>query len=69
MKKLKNESKEKATHTHYQVGSKVRKAIKDIGGTMPESLPTPKRSIKQIEKEYMKKLKAKAKRNRLILDK
>ena len=48
--------------------TKVRKAIKDIGGTMPEDLPTPKKSIKQIEKEHMKKLKEKAKQNRLILD-
>lgn len=68
LKKLKNKTKKKATHTHYQVGSKVRKAIKDIGGTMPEDLPTPKKSIKQIEKEHMKKLKEKAKRNKLILD-
>ena len=30
--------------------TKVRKAIKDIGGTMPEDLPTPKKSIKKIEK-------------------
>lgn len=68
LKKIKNKSKETATHTHYQVGSKVRKAIKDIGGTMPEDLPTPKKSIKQIEKEHMEKLKKKAKQNELILD-
>ena len=68
LKKLKSKSKEKATSTHYQVGSKVRKAIKDIGGTMPEDLPTPKKSIKQIEKEHMKKLKEKARKNMLILD-
>lgn len=47
---------------------KARKAIKDIGGTMPEDLPTPKKSIKQIEKEHMKKLKEKARKNKLILD-
>ena len=62
------QGEEKANHTHYQVGSKVRKAIKDIGGTMPEDLPTPKKSIKQIEKEHMKKLKEKARKNMLILD-
>ena len=38
-------------NTHYEVGRKVRKAIKDIGGTMPEDLPTPNKSIKQIEKD------------------
>ena len=35
---------------------------------MPEDLPTPKKSIKQIEKEHMKKLKEKARKNKLILD-
>lgn len=42
--KLKRENvktKEKANQTHYTVGTTVRKAIKDIGGTMPEDLPTP----------------------------
>ena len=43
----------KATATHYEVGSKVRKAIEDIGGTMPEDLPRPEKSIKQIEKEQL----------------
>ena len=47
----------KATATHYEVGSKVRKAIEDIGGTMPEDLPRPEKSIKQIEKEQLKRLK------------
>lgn len=62
------QGEEKANHAHYHIGSKVRKAIKDIGGTMPEDLPTPKKSIKQIEKEHMKKLKEKARKNKLILD-
>ena len=43
----------KANKTHYEVGRKVRKAIEDIGGTMPEDLPTPKKSLKQLEKEKM----------------
>lgn len=38
-----------AKKTHFEVGKKVRKAIKDIGGTMPENLPTPEKSIQQIE--------------------
>ena len=41
----------KANSTHYEVGKKIRKAIADIGGTMPEELPTPKKSLKQLEKE------------------
>ena len=37
--------------THYTVGKTVRKAIEELGGTMPENLPTPKKSIQQLEKE------------------
>ena len=48
-----------ANSTHYEVGRKVRKAIADIGGTMPEDLPTPKKSLKQLEKEKNNKLKLK----------
>lgn len=68
LKKSKVENKTKANHIHYEVGRKVRKAIKDIGGTMPEDLLTPKKSIKEIEKAHMKRLKEKAKNNNLILD-
>lgn len=44
--------KEKANQTHYEVGKAVRQTIKDLGGTMPEDLPTPDKSIKQIEREH-----------------
>ena len=67
--KLKRENvknKEKANQTHYTVGTTVRKAIKDIGGTMPEDLPTPEKSIKQVEKEQLKRLKDK--KTKLMLD-
>ena len=43
-------SKEAANRTHYEVGAKVRQTIKELGGTMPEDLPTPERSIHQIER-------------------
>ena len=43
--------KEAANRTHFEVGEKVRQTIADLGGTMPEDLPTPKKSIKQIESE------------------
>lgn len=46
--------KEAANQTHYEVGAKVRQTIKELGGTMPEELPTPVKSIKQIEKEQKK---------------
>ena len=40
-----------ANKTHYEVGSKIRNTIKELGGTMPEDLPKPGKSLKQIEKE------------------
>jgi DNA-damage-inducible protein D len=43
--------KEAANQTHFLVGKKVRQTIKELGGTMPEDLPTPQKSIKQIERE------------------
>lgn len=46
-----------ANRTHLEVGQRVRETIKDLGGTMPEDLPTPDKSIKEIEKQEKKKLK------------
>lgn len=57
-----------ATAVHYSVGKEVRDAIGKIGGTMPEDLPTPDKSISQLEKEHMKRLKEKAKNGQLMLD-
>ncbi len=51
------QGKEKANQTHYEVGRKVRQTIAELGGTMPEELPTPEKSIKQIESERKKRLK------------
>jgi DNA-damage-inducible protein D len=47
--------KKAACDTHYEVGAKVRKTIKELGGTMPEDLPTPEKSVKQLEAEQKKK--------------
>lgn len=46
--------KDKANRTHYEVGKKVRQTIEELGGTMPEDLPTPDKSIKKIESERKK---------------
>lgn len=51
LKNNKVNSEEEACHTHNRVGKAVRKAIEELGGTMPENLPTPKKSIKELEKE------------------
>ena len=48
-----------ANKTHYEVGSKIRNTIKELGGTMPEDLPTPEKSLKQLEKEKKKLLEVK----------
>ena len=45
-----------ACKTHNKIGKIVRKAIKEAGGTMPEDLPTPEKSLKQLEKENKKML-------------
>ena len=45
-----------ANEAHYEVGSKIRNTIKELGGTMPEDLPTPKKSLKQLEKENKRSL-------------
>ena len=44
-------SEQVATATHYNVGRIVRKAIKEMGGTMPEDYPTLEKSLKQLERE------------------
>ena len=45
------QGKQEANKTHFEVGKKVRDTIKDLGGTMPEDLPTPEKSIQQLERE------------------
>ena len=50
------QTEKEANKTHYNVGAKVRKTIKELGGTMPEDLPTPEKSLKQLEKEKNKSI-------------
>lgn len=61
--KLKRENikgKYNANKTHYEVGQKVRQTIKELGGTMPEDLPTAD-SIKKLERQKKKELEDKDK--------
>ncbi len=46
--------KREANQTHYEVGRKVRDTIRDLGGTMPEHLPTPESSIQQLALQQKK---------------
>ena len=39
-----------ANSVHYEVGREVRNSIKRLGGTMPEDLPTPNKSLKELDK-------------------
>jgi DNA-damage-inducible protein D len=58
MKREKVQGKERANATHFTVGRKVREfIINELGGTPPEKLPTPKKSIKQLQIEEQKRLK------------
>ena len=57
--KLKNDNikgEGNANNIHFEIGREVRNSIKRMGGKMPEELPTPERSIKEIEKSNLKKI-------------
>ena len=45
-----------ACEAHNKIGKIVRNAIKEAGGTMPEDMSTPEKSLKQIEKENKRRL-------------
>lgn len=53
------QTEKEANKTHYNIGKNIREVIAKNGGTMPEELPTPKKSLKQLEKENKKTLKRK----------
>jgi len=57
-----------ASQAHYIVGREVRSAIERVGGTLPENLPTPEKSISQVEREQIAALKESAKKKPLMLD-
>ena len=54
LEKQREPNEQTATNTHYKVGRAVRDTIKKLGGTMPEDLPTPKKSLKELEKKNYK---------------
>lgn len=57
LKKDNISSENDAKATHYNIGRNIREVIAKNGGTMPEELPTPKKSLKELEKDELKKLK------------
>jgi DNA-damage-inducible protein D len=54
LKRDKVKNKVQANQTHNQVGKKVRQTIQDLGGTMPENLPSPQKSVLKIAKQQNK---------------
>ena len=54
LKRDKVDNEYTANSVHYEVGKEVRNSIKRLGGTMPENLPIPNRSLKELEKETKK---------------
>ena len=59
LKKDNIQTEKEANKTHFNIGKNIREVIAKNGGTMPEDLPTPKKSLKQLEKENKKTLKHK----------
>lgn len=59
LEKQKETSEQIATDTHYKVGHAVRETIEKLGGTMPEDLPTPDKSLKELEREELKRIETK----------
>ena len=51
LKKDNIQTEKEANKTHYNIGKNIREVIAKNGGTMPEKLPTPKKSLKELEKE------------------
>ena len=59
IRKEKSTGEEEATFAHHNVGRKVRKTMIEISNTAPEELPTPCKSIKELEKEERLRIKGK----------
>jgi DNA-damage-inducible protein D len=57
-----------ANITHYQVGRKVRQTIVELGGTMPEDLPTPEKSIQELQREEKQRLKQGPNQQQMLLN-
>ncbi len=59
LRRDKVKDKRNANNTHFQVGRKVRRTIEELGGTMPEDLPTPDKSVRQVRIEQRNRLEPK----------
>ena len=68
MKRDQVKTKGQANITHYQVGHKVRQTIVELGGTMPEDLPTPEKSIQDLQREEKQRLKQVPNQQQMLLN-
>lgn len=59
MRRENTDTPAKANAAHYEIGTIVREAIEKAGGTMPEALPTPDKSIQELQAEQRKQIKPK----------
>jgi DNA-damage-inducible protein D len=66
LKKDKASTTDAANEIHFIVGREVRGTIERVGGTMPEDIPVPNKSISEVEREQLKRLKNNP--NKLMLD-
>jgi DNA-damage-inducible protein D len=66
LKKDQANSADAANEIHFIVGKEVRGTIERVGGTLPEDLPLPKKSISDVEREQLKQLKKSS--GKLMLD-
>ena len=57
MKREKTSTPKEANSVHYEVGKTIRETIANLGGTMPEELPVPNKSIKELENLNKKEIK------------
>jgi hypothetical protein len=62
------QGKDQANQTHLEIGKIVRKAIAEAGGTMPENLPTPEKSIQELQRDEQKRIEAERQPHRFSID-
>lgn len=62
-------TEKEACNTHNKVGKAVRETIEKLGGTMPEKLPTPEKSVEELENEKTKQLKLNIKNQKKLKNK
>lgn len=50
------QGKQAANQTHFEVGRKVRQTIRELGTALPEDLPVPQKSVKQLQREHARQI-------------